>query len=185
MQVASIPDSDGQLLSRLAAGERDAAAELYDRYAAAIYGLARRILRDDADAEDVVQEVFSQAWRTADKYQTGRATVVGWLLMMTRTRAIDRIRARRARPDMAPGAMPDVLPSSEPPPSDVLLAAETADQIRSALRELPESQRIALEMAYFDGMTQAEIATRLDEPLGTIKTRMRSALGTLRQRLRT
>jgi len=185
LQVAGNPDSDVRLISRLCAGESDAAAELYDRYAAAVYALARRILREDADAEDVVQEVFSQAWRTADRYQSGRATVVGWLLMMTRARAIDRIRARRARPDMAPGPLPDVLPSSGPQPSDMLLAAESADQIRSALLELPSAQRTALQMAYYEGLTQSEIAQRLAEPLGTVKTRIRAALMTLRQRLRT
>lgn len=165
--------------------DMDAAAEFYDRYSGQVYALARRILRDDGDAEDVVQEVFSQAWRTADRYQSARGSVIGWLLMMTRTRAIDRVRARRARPDMLPGVLPDTLASRETPASDTLLAAESAAQVRAALLALPVAQRTALEMAYYEGLTQAEIASRLSEPLGTVKTRMRTALATLRQRLRT
>ena len=182
--MAGSPDSDARLLSRLAAGEVDAAAELYDRCSAHVYALARRILRDDGEAEDVVQEVFAQAWRTAARYQSGRATVVGWLLMMTRTRAIDRIRARRVRPDLLAGSVPDVLPSAEAQPSDLLLASEQADRVRSALLGLPPPQRSAIEMAYYEGMTQAEIAQRLSEPLGTVKTRIRAALTALRLRLR-
>lgn len=163
----------------------DAAAELYDRYAAQIYALARRILRDDSDAEDVVQEVFSQAWRSADRYENSRGSVLGWLLMMTRTRAIDKIRARRSRPDTNSGVLPDTIEAGDVLASDVLVAAEQASRVREALLELPGSQRTALELAYYEGLTQAEIATRLSEPLGTVKTRMRAALSTLRTRLRT
>lgn len=159
----------------------DAAAELYDRFAGQVHALARRLVRDEADAEDVVQEVFAQAWRSAGQYNAGRASVVGWLLMMTRTRAIDRVRARRSRPDMTPGAPPDRLESLDAQPSDVLLAAERAEQVKGALLELPAAQRRALELAYFEGLTQTEIAARLSEPLGTIKTRVRAALGALRQ----
>lgn len=126
---------------------------------------------------------FSQAWRTAARYQSSRASVVGWLLMMTRTRAIDRLRARQARPDMRPGQLPDSLASSAEPASDLLLAAEQAGQVRDALDALPAPQRTALQLAYCEGLTQAEIAMRLSEPLGTVKTRMRTALTTLRQRL--
>ena len=176
-------DPDVQLLSRLASGDLDAAAALYDRHAAQIYGLARRIVRDDQDAEDVVQDVFSQAWRTADRYEAGRASVIGWLVMMTRTRALDRLRARQARPDMRPQALPDALASRDRPASDLLLASEQAAHVREALLALPETQRTALELAYFEGLTQSEIALRLSEPLGTVKTRIRTALATLRRRL--
>ena len=173
------------LVGRVAAGEMDAAAELYDRFAPQVYALARRIVRNDGDAEDVVQEVFSQAWRTADKYQSSRGSVIGWLLMITRTRAIDKIRARQARPDSDGGVLPDALASAELPPSEALVAAEEASRVREALLALPGPQRTALELAYYEGLTQSEIAARLSEPLGTIKTRIRTALSTLRTRLRT
>jgi RNA polymerase sigma-70 factor (ECF subfamily) len=176
-------DAGIELLGRLADGDMDAAGELYDRYGGQVYALARRIVRDEGDAEDIVQEVFSQAWRTADRYQSVRASVIGWLLMMTRTRAIDRLRARQARPDMRPASLPDTLAGSEPPASDLLLASEQAGRVRDALLALPGPQRTALELAYYEGLTQAEIASHLSEPLGTVKTRMRTALSTLRRRL--
>ncbi|MBA2303620.1 MAG: sigma-70 family RNA polymerase sigma factor [Acidobacteria bacterium] len=173
------------LVARLASGNMDAAAELYDRHAAQIYALARRIVRDDGDAEDVVQEVFSQAWRTADRYEGRRGSVVGWLLMMTRTRAIDKIRARQSRPDTDESVLPDSIQATEVPASDVLVAAEEASRVRDALFSLPDPQRTALELAYYEGLTQSEIAARLSEPLGTVKTRIRTALSALRTRLRT
>jgi RNA polymerase sigma-70 factor (ECF subfamily) len=111
--------------------------------------------------------------------------VIGWLLTITRTRAIDKIRARQARPDLDPAALPDALPASGALPPDLLVAAEQAGRIRQALLALPATQRTALELAYFEGLTQSEIAARLSEPLGTIKTRIRTALSTLRARLRT
>ena len=160
----------------------DAAAELYDRYAPQLYALARRIVRNEADAEDVIQEVFSQAWQRAASYDPNRGSVLGWLLMMTRTRAIDRLRARQSRPDMNPVGFSDVADGSRSA-SDRLLASEEAERVRAALVALPDYQRTPLELAYYEGLTQAEIAERLAEPLGTVKTRMRAALGTLRKRL--
>ena len=161
----------------------DAAAELYDRYAPQLYALARRIVRNEADAEDVIQEVFSQAWLRAASYDPNRCTVLGWLLMMTRTRAIDRLRARQARPDMTPAGFSDVVADNSRSASDRLLAAEEAERVRAALVALPDYQRTPLELAYYEGLTQVEIAERLAEPLGTVKTRMRAALGSLRKRL--
>jgi len=171
------------MLVRLADRDMEAAAELYDRHAAQVYALARRIVRNDGDAEDIVQEVFSQAWRTAATYNRSRGSVIGWLLMMTRTRAIDKLRSRQSRPDTAATVQPDTMPAAETP--DVVLAAEQAEIIRSALLTLPAPQRTALELAYYEGLTQAEIAQRLNEPLGTVKTRMRTALNALRAKLRT
>jgi RNA polymerase sigma-70 factor, ECF subfamily len=159
----------------------EAAAELYDRYAGQVFALARRIVGNETDAEDVVQEVFSQAWRSAARYDRARGSVIGWLLMITRTRAIDKIRARRARPDTFDAVPPDMLPASQAP--DEIEVAEQAAVVRAALLSLPDAQRTALELAYYEGLTQAEIAARLSEPLGTIKTRIRTGLMSLRARL--
>lgn len=161
--------------------DMDAAAELYDRYAGQVYALARRIVRNDPDAEDVVQEVFSQAWRSAARYDRARGSVVGWLLMITRTRAIDKLRARRARPDITDGVAPETL--AAPPVPDAVEVAEQAAIVREALLTLSPAQRTALELAYYQGLTQVEIAARLSEPLGTVKTRIRTALLSLRTRL--
>ena len=179
---ASAP-ADERIVARLAAGDLDAAAELYDLYGSHVYGLARRMLRDPRDAEDVVQDVFAQAWRGASRFDPARASVVGWLLMMTRARAIDRLRALRSRPDVGGDTGVDAVASSPAP--DALLALDDAVRVREALVALPETQRVALEMAYFEGLTHSEIARALAEPLGTVKTRIRTALQALRARLRT
>lgn len=170
-------------MSRLAAGDMEAAAELYDRHAGQILALARRILRNDGDAEDIVQEVFSQVWRNARRFESARGSVGAWLLVIARTRSIDRLRARQARPDNVAEAYPDSIVDRGVPVTDQLLSEEQAARIRQALVALPDAQRTALELAYYEGLTQSEIAQRLTEPLGTVKTRIRTALMTLRQRL--
>ena len=176
-------DADIQLIGRLVAREPEAAAELYDRHAPHVYALAQRILRLDADAEDVVQEVFAQAWRSAGTYDRSRGTILAWLLVMTRTRAIDRLRMRGARPQGDSTRLPDISDSGVPA-IEVMIAAEQRDRVRGALDELPSQQRIPLELAYYEGLTQTAIAARLSQPLGTVKTRIRMALGVLRERLR-
>lgn len=176
------PVDDRALIERLRGGEHAALGELYDRHCRAVYSLACRVLVDRADAEDVVQEVFAQAWRQASAYDATRATVAGWLLMMTRARAIDRLRARRARPVAADVAMPD-LPDPEAGQEARAMQSQAASRVGAALRALPDAQRVPLELAYYQGLTQADIAARLSEPLGTVKTRMRSALQRLRASL--
>jgi RNA polymerase sigma-70 factor (ECF subfamily) len=172
------------VLRRLAAGDREAVAELYDRHAARVLGLAYRIVRNTSDAEDVVQDVFAQAWRTAPNYEASRGTVAGWLLMMARTRAIDRLRARQTRRDA--GAEPDLerIPSNAVPVPEQIIANQQAARIRMAMVALSAEQKTALELAYFEGLSQSEIAERLQIPLGTVKTRIRSALALLRRSVR-
>ena len=187
-QLQAVPhgaaEADVYLVQRLAAGDRDAVAELYDRHAARVMGLAVRILRNSGDAEDVVQEVFSQAWRTAPNYQPARGTVAGWLLMMARTRAIDRVRSRQTRRDAGDGQDLDRLAADAAPVPDQLIASEEASRVREAMLALPDEQRTAIELAYFEGLTQTEIAERTETPLGTVKTRIRAALTSLRRSVR-
>jgi RNA polymerase sigma-70 factor (ECF subfamily) len=177
---------DRECLRRLAAGDRDAAAPLYDRHARAVYSLVLRIVEDEADAEDVVQEVFTQAWRQAARYDASRGAVGAWLLMMARTRAIDKLRARRARSGPQPAdddrAM-ELVAAGGPDIAQELVGAEQARQVQRALGDLPLLQRLAIELAYYEGLTQREIAERLEEPLGTVKTRIRLGLLKLRQSL--
>ena len=161
----------------------EAGAELYDRYGAHVYALARRILRHDTDAEDVVQEVFAQAWRSAAAYDRSRGTILAWLLIMTRTRAIDRLRMRESRPQGDSTQLPNISDAGTPA-IEVLIADEQRDRVRGALDTLPAQQRVPLELAYYEGLSQSAIAARLSQPLGTVKTRIRMALGVLRERLR-
>ena len=177
---------DREWLRRLAAGDSDAAARLYDRHARPIYSLVLRIVEDEADAEDVVQDVFTQAWRQASRYDPARGVVAAWLLMMARTRAIDKIRARRAR--SGPQSVDDEramqeLPALGQDAMSGIVGAEQARIVQRALGELPLLLRMAIELAYYEGLTQREIAERLEEPLGTVKTRIRLGLLKLRETL--
>ena len=181
--AASNGVSDEALLERLARGtDEQALSELYDRYQALMYGLALRITRDSAMAQDAVQEAFVGVWRNASRYSEGKASVRTWMLSITHHRSIDLIRRRRATSalpeDDAPGAaftVPDVWP-------EVVRAVDAA-AVRSALTTLPDPQRQAIEMAYFDGFTQTEIADKTGAPLGTVKSRVRLGLLQLRREL--
>ena len=185
--VASFPGSaaaDHAALERMARGDHEALAELYDRHGRLVFSLALRILRDQSDAEDIVQDVFSQAWRQAARYESSRGNVIAWLLNLTRSRAIDRLRGRRARPDTAAGdpstlELPDL---SQPVDEQIALSTEAA-RIRAAVDELSVLQRVAIELAFYEGLTHVEIAERLELPLGTVKTRIRQGLLKLKERL--
>ena len=175
-------EADRRLLVGVAARSTEALARLYDRYAALVYGLARRIVVTSEDAEEVVQDVFGQVWRDASRYEAGRASVGGWLVMLTRTRAIDRLRAKRARPDLGAGEhqATATASSADPNPEQLSISAEQVSRLRDALATLPESLRTVVELAYLEGLTHTEIADRTRLPLGTVKTRLRSAMSTLR-----
>jgi RNA polymerase sigma-70 factor (ECF subfamily) len=175
--------TDEALLVSLADGADQAAlSELYDRYQAVMYGLAMRITNDAALAQDAVQEAFVGVWRNASRYTPGRASVRTWILSITHHRAIDLVRRRRptnplpeADEPVTTAALtaPDVWPEVE--------RAVDAAAVRSAIGELPELQREAIEMAYFQGLTQVEIASRTGAPLGTVKSRVRLGLQQMRR----
>jgi len=162
------------LLRRLVAGDHLALGEFYDRFAGLVNALALRIVRDGADAEDVVQEVFVQVWRQASRFDRSRGSVEAWLCTMARTRALDRLRRRTSRREEPEEAAPA---STEHPRTEEGLA------VRKALEALSSDQRRALELAYYEGLTQSEIAEKLGEPLGTVKTRIRTAMIRLREAL--
>lgn len=162
------------LLHRLASGDHKALGEFYDLYAGLANGLALRILRDSSDAEDVVQEAFVQVWRQAGRYDPRRGSPQAWLCTIARTRALDRLRRRVSRREET---------IDPPPASSGAPQMEATLTVRDALGALSTDQRHALELAYYEGMTQSEIARRLNEPLGTVKTRIRTAMIRLREAL--
>lgn len=180
---------DGALVARIATGDERALGALYDRHGATLYGFALAIVREPADAEEVVADVFGQAWRGARDYDPSRGSAVAWLATITRTRALDLIRARgrRARALERAG-----LASSDgfaAPVASLEHPERQAEQtearllVARSLAELPEGQRRVIELAYFGGLSHSEIAAELREPLGTVKTRMRAALQKLRAAL--
>ena len=176
--------ADQASLARIARGDQHALAELYDRHARLVFSLALRILQERADAEDVVQEVFSQVWAQAGRYDPSRGAVAAWMLMLTRSRAIDRLRAKRSRPEAAAAADEAESVADLSAAQDVeLLSAEQVTRLQRALADLPDAQRTALELAYYEGLTHVEVAARLGEPLGTVKTRIRQAVIKLRESL--
>ena len=177
---------DRETMQRVAEGDASALAAIFDRHARAVFGLALRVLEDQGDAEDVVAAVFAQAWSQARRYDADRDPVSAWLLTITRSRAIDRLRSRQARPDTAPTATERALvelPDTALGVDHLVILAESATRLRQALTTLPYLQRMAIELAYCEGLTQTEIAARLEQPPGTIKTRIRTGLHRLRETL--
>jgi RNA polymerase sigma-70 factor (ECF subfamily) len=175
---------DRAAFERMARGDHDGLGEIYDRHGRLVYSLALRIVRDQSDAEDIVQEVFSQAWRLAARYDPSRGTVLGWLLTLTRSRSIDRLRGRRSRPEpTGDDGLLNAIPDSAAPPDVQAAWAGQATEIRAAVDGLTMLQRMAIELAFYEGLTHAEIADRLELPLGTVKTRIRQGLLRLRDRL--
>ncbi|HET9015009.1 MAG TPA: sigma-70 family RNA polymerase sigma factor [Thermomicrobiaceae bacterium] len=179
--------SDDDLVRRMAEGEVGALDVLYDRYARAVYAFAVRIVGDGLLAEEVLQEAFVRAWQQAGRFELTRGRFPSWLLSITHNLAIDEVRKRQRRPQRADAVdIADVLQGEVDTTVDVEEAAEAAElraRIQAAMATLPEPQRRVIELAYFDGLTQREISTFLDEPLGTIKTRMRLGMQKLRDLL--
>ena len=173
--------SDEAVVAMLARSDETALAELYDRFGRVAYGLALRILRDEKLAEDAVQEGFLAAWRNADRFIPERGKASTWLLTLVHRRAVDLVRRedrRRAEP-LTESVDP---PSSGSAEDDAWLRFER-ERVQSALKQLPDQQREALELAYYGGFTQSELAERLGQPLGTIKSRMFMGLAQLRELL--
>jgi len=183
-QAPSEDHSEAELMRQVAAGEIGGLETLYDRYHAIAYALALRITTETGLAEDVVQDSFLGLWRNAGRYAEDKGSVKGWLLAIVRHRAIDSMRRRRngvtigdetEEPLPAALTLPDIWPE--------VAGRLDAQMIRIALAKLPDAQRDAIELAYFDGLTQREIATRTGAPLGTVKSRMRLGLVSLRRDL--
>ena len=179
--------ADNAMLQRIARGDRDALAAFYDRYSRPLFGTAFRILNDTTEAEDVVHDAFVTIWRKSGEFEASRGTAFSWAIALVRNRAIDRVRSRRRRGELLDQSAPADLgytPSAEQNDSnDDLFIKEKAAAVRAAVGELAPEQRDALEMAFFTGLTQQEIAAKLQEPLGTIKARIRRGLFKLRDRL--
>jgi RNA polymerase sigma-70 factor (ECF subfamily) len=173
---------DVESLRLVVSGDQAAAAGLYDRHSRGLYSLILRIVGDEREAEDVLQEVFVQAFRQAGRYDASRGVVAAWLLMMARSRAIDRLRARRTRVEGRTGEVQVLndVPDSQPDVASAMLGEEQTRLVRQALDELPLLQRMAIELAYYEGLSHSEIAQRLEQPLGTVKTRIRLGLLKLR-----
>ncbi len=199
-EIGATP-TDAELMALVAAGDREAFAAVYDRHAQALYGTVMRFLRDPGAAEDVVQETYLAMWTRSESYSPEAGSLIGWLLTIARHRAIDRLRAASRQPvvvALAPatsdGAENDLerllalgrpVGSADPAdePSDVAERRWVRAVVRTALDKMPEPERQALELAYDDELTQAEIAERLGWPIGTVKTRTRRALLRLRAML--
>lgn len=175
---------DVELVRRMVDTDETALGALYDQWSRALYSLVLHLLQDPDEAEDVVEETFWQAWRKASSYEPSRGAVSTWLLTIGRRRALDRLRARkRNREDLNGGNVFADHPSSDPDPYQDVEGADVRESVRAALNALPEEQRQPLELGYFNGLSQAEIAEETGEPLGTVKTRMRLALQKLREPL--
>ncbi len=176
-----LPD-DSDLIQRIARDrDADAYSRLYDRHAPMVFGLARRMLGRQEEAEDLLQEVFLAVWEKAGAHDAARGPVAAWILVMARSRCLDRLRRRSLRQDREQSIYLEdgdndgllALPEKGTPFLDDLVSNETKFQVDQALKNLPPEQRSVVEAAYFDGLTQQEIADKQSEPLGTVKTRMR------------
>ena len=175
------------LVRRMAGGDRDALAELYDRLSKPLYATARHILNDSAEAQDVVHDVFLALWENAGSFDSSRGAAFSWAVTLTRNRAIDRLRTRSNRARLLGTSVPDDLGyglDAFPVAGDSKAElGERAEAVRKAMAGLPQEQQRALELAFFSGLTQQEIADRLKEPIGTIKARIRRGLIKLRDLL--
>jgi RNA polymerase sigma-70 factor (ECF subfamily) len=180
-------ESDASVVARIAGGDERALGELYDRHGTLAFSLARAILGDTAEAEEATEDAFLQVWRAAATFDATRASVAAWLTMVVRSRALDRLRARRRHERTIASAVAtqgETVHGATPLSADRAVEADEAGaRVRAVLSELPEPQRRCLELAYFEGLTHSEIAELLRLPLGTVKTRIRAGMDKLRATL--
>jgi RNA polymerase sigma-70 factor, ECF subfamily len=167
---------DANLIARVRAADKDAMAAIYDRYSGIVYGVALRVLGETMAAEDVVQEVFFQLWRDPGAFNADRGKLPAWLAVIARNRAIDHLRKRPPEDDIE-----ELSISVDQDIEDEAVRRQVAVKVQAVISQLPQQQRKTLEMAFFQGMTHSEIASKTGEPLGTIKTRIRTGLLTLRK----
>jgi RNA polymerase sigma-70 factor (ECF subfamily) len=170
--------TDSMLISRIRTGDEDALAALHDRYASVVYSVALRVLGDTTQAEDILQEIFIQLWRNPQRFDANRGSLGAWLAVIARHRAIDQLRRRRPETDVE-----DVIISVDTRLEQTTDRNMAIAKVRAAVEHLPPEQRQPLELAFFQGLTHSEIASKTGEPLGTIKTRIRTALLALRKAL--
>lgn len=173
-----------ELMERVAKGDDAALEDIYNRYAGMLKALILRVVKDYGEAEEILQEVFIQAWRQADRYNSRRASVSTWLALIARSRAIDRVRTRKVVARTVANAQKEKGDEHQSPEgvADVL-NQERREKLGEALADLPDEQRTVLELAFYKGLTQREISKREDIPLGTVKTRTLLAMNKLRKAL--
>ena len=174
--------SDAALVARIVQRDESALAALYDRYSGMLSPVLNRILRDSQAAEEILQDIFYQLWRSATQFDASRGSLPGWLLVIGRNRAISRLRRHN------PASGEELLENTVVLPTNLestIAQQQLVGKVKGALDSLPKEQRAAVELAYFEGLTHSEIAERTGDPLGTVKTRLRSAVETLKRNLKT
>jgi len=176
--VSTNEGDDTGLLTRIQAGDQDAMSALFDRYGTMVYSVALRVLKDTGEAEDVMQDIFVQLWKNPGAFVSGKGSLAGWLVVVTRNRSIDMIRRRRPTDPVELFSLPSSTNLAREAERNSLLA-----KIRGVMGSLPDEQRKSLELAFFEGLSHSEIAEKTGDPLGTVKTRIRLALTSIRKAL--
>jgi RNA polymerase sigma-70 factor, ECF subfamily len=187
MDIRNSTSIDSDLLTLIAKGDRRAFGRLYDRSSQVLFTLSLRMLGDREEAEDLLQEVYTEVWRKSVRYDARRGSPMAWLITLTRSRGIDRLRARASRGHGMTDSIDDApvaqTQGRDPTPFDQQADAEVRVMVMKALVELPAAQRQALELSYYEGLSHSEIAARLKEPVGTIKTRIKLGMSKLKTAL--
>ena len=183
---AADANEDAQLIAKVATGDRIAFGQLYDRFSTPLYSLAIKMLGNEAEAQDLLQDVFLSVWNKSETFRADRGSAFSWVVAQLRNRAIDRLRARRRRGELLEANAPDLEPTGSATLSSAqnCEVSERAREVRSAMEQLTDEQKQVLRLAYFEGMTQLEISQKLEEPLGTIKARAHRGMSRLRTILR-
>lgn len=182
MDQGTVRNADRELIERLKNGDKNAFREVYARYSQVVFNLAFRMLRSREEAEEVVQEIFLQVWNKAGTYDPERGAISTWIVNIARSRAIDKLRTLGYR-DQTTELIEDRVNSRSDDSSIVEDREESRKVIREALNSLPENQRVAIEIVFFEGLTHIEAAERLNEPVGTIKTRIRLGVSKLKEKI--